>query len=122
MKVLVFEDNLMWTSRFAQTLRAHGHEPLIRKGLPEDTEDAEVAIVNLGWTAPSPVELVGRLHELGIPVLAHAGHKEKDLMALGKEAKADVLATNSQITFKLPELILQTHRAQRPSGPEVPNE
>lgn len=107
MKVLVFEDNLMWSARLSQTLKGHGHEPLVRKSLPTESEGAEAAIVNLGWTSPSPVDLVARLHELGIPVLAHAGHKEKELMQLGKEAKADVLATNSQLTFKLPDLLAQ---------------
>jgi len=114
MKVLVFEDNLMWSSRLLQSLRGFGHEGIIKKSLPDSAEGAEVAIVNLGSTTPSPIDLVQRLHSLGIRVLAHAGHKEKQLLQLGREAGADILATNSELTFKLPELVERAYQVQRP--------
>jgi len=117
MKVLVFEENLMWSSRLMQTLRGTGHEPLLRKGMPESSEGAEAAIINLGSSSPGPTELVGRLHGLGVKVLAHAGHREKDLLALGKAAGADRLATNREITFKLPQLLEELG-----GGPKVPEE
>ena len=91
----------------SQTLRAFGHEPSLRKGLPDDGDGAKVAIINLGSKSPDPVSLVARLHELGIRVLAHAGHREKELLDLGRVAGADRLATNSELTFKLQELILE---------------
>jgi len=122
MKVLVFEDNLMWSSRLMQSLRGFGHEGLLRKGLPDSSEGADVAIVNLGSTAPPPGELVARLHDLGVRVLAHAGHKEKQLLELGRAAGADILATNSELTFKLPELVERAYQVQRPSGDSSVNQ
>jgi len=116
-KVLVFEENLMWSSRLMQTLRGTGHEPLLRRGLPETSEGAEAAIINLGSSSPGPAALVSRLHGLGIKVLAHAGHREKELLQLGKEAGADRLATNREITFKLPQLLQELG-----GGPKVPEE
>lgn len=118
MKVLLYEDNLLWSSRLSQTLRAFGHEPLLRRGLPDSPEGAELAIINLGAKSPSPSDLVTQLHELGIPVLAHAGHREKELMELGRDAGADRLATNSELTFKLPELVEQLRMGtkSRPTG------
>lgn len=107
MVILVFETNLMWSSRLVKSLRELGHEPLLRADMPENGEGAAAAIVNLGDRSLPPQELVGKLHEFGVKVIAHAGHKERDLHALGKEAGADVLATNSQLTFKLPELLAQ---------------
>ncbi len=104
MQILVFEDNLMWSSRFAQSLRALGYEPVIALSVPEATE-AKAAIVNLGSQKLSPQELVPKLKAMGIHVIAHAGHKEKDLLELGKGLECDTLATNSQITFKLESLL-----------------
>jgi hypothetical protein len=107
MRILIFETNLMWSSRLVQTVRKLGHEPLLRTKMPASSEEAVVAIVNLGDTNLEPQALVTKLHELGVKVIAHAGHKEKGLMELGREAGADILASNSQLTFKLEELLGQ---------------
>ena len=99
MKILVFESNLMWSSRLMQTLRKLGHEPI----LTQKPGPADAAIVNLG--EGDPKELVAQLHASGVKVIAHAGHKEKLLHQLGRDAGADVLATNSELTYKLPQLL-----------------
>src|SRR4051812_3215267 len=100
MTVLVFEDNLMWSARLSQSLKALGHTPLIRATLPNEAEGATVAIVNLGSPTLVPGELVPRLKGLGVHVIGHAGHKEKELHALGRAVGCDTLATNSELTFK----------------------
>ena len=107
MTVLIFESNLMWSSRLVQSLRNLGHEPLLRTKMPETSEGAEAAIVNLGDHALDPKPLVARLQELCVRVIAHAGHKEKDLMQLGRDANVEILATNGQLTFKLESLLEQ---------------
>ena len=107
MIVLVFESNLMWSSRLIRTLRKLGHEPLLRSKMPDSSEGAEAAIVNLGDPALGPTLLVAKLKELGVTVIAHAGHKEKALMELGKEAGVEILASNSELTFKLEQLLTQ---------------
>lgn len=104
MKVLLFDDNLMWSARLTKSLIALGHEPVASSGVPEAT-DAEVAIVNLGSPKFDAVSMVPRLRALGVHVIGHAGHKEKDLMELGRAAGCDTLASNSKLTFGLEELL-----------------
>jgi len=105
MRVLVFEDNLMWSSRLLQSLKALGHEPLLRTALPSDSEGADIAIVNLASAKIQTAELIPKLKSLGVHVIGHAGHKEKELMAYGKDAGCDTLATNSELTFKIEALL-----------------
>ncbi|HWA82649.1 MAG TPA: hypothetical protein VG820_04415 [Fimbriimonadaceae bacterium] len=105
MRVLIFESNLMWSSRLGKSVRALGHEALIRTAMPEFAEEAGAAIVNLGDNGLDPKPLVEKLHALGLTVIAHAGHKEKELHELGREIDVDILATNSEITYKLEALL-----------------
>lgn len=104
MKVLLFDDNLMWSARLTKSLRALGHEPAVASAVPDAT-DAAAAIVNLGSAKFDATEVVPRLRALGVHVIGHAGHKEKDLLALGKSAGCDTLASNSKLTFSLEELL-----------------
>lgn len=105
MTVLVFEDNLMWSARLRQSLRALGHEATMLASLPEELPDADAAIVNLGSAKIDPTQLVERLKAAGIYVIAHAGHKEKELRQLGKDLGCDRLASNSELTFRLGDLL-----------------
>jgi hypothetical protein len=105
MRVLVYEDNLMWSARLVRSLSALGHEPLVRTKVPEDAEPADAAIVNLGSSTMNPAVLVPLLTSAGIYVIGHAGHKEKELHQLGKSVGCNTLATNSELTYKLPALI-----------------
>jgi len=45
------------------------------------------------------------LKAMGAVVIGHAGHKEKELLAAGKEAGCDRLATNSELTNKLHQIL-----------------
>lgn len=105
MRVIVFEDNLLWSSRLVKSLKALGHESLLRTKLPDEIVKADVAIVNLGSATIPAAELIPKLKGWGIHVIGHAGHKETELIQFGKDAGCDTLATNSQITFKLAELL-----------------
>src|SRR5687767_119896 len=108
MTVLLYETNLMWSSRLVNSLVKLGHEPKLLAQPVAQTADA--AIVNLGEASLDPPKLVPWLRDLGVVVIGHAGHKEKDLLELGRAAGCDILATNSQLTFKLPELLDQAAR------------
>ena len=109
MRVLVYEDNLMWSSRLRNALTNLGHTPLLRSdGV---AEEADAAIVNLGAEKLDPPKLVPALSELGVTVIGHAGHKEKDLLALGREAGCHILATNSELTFKIESLLARAASA-----------
>lgn len=103
MKVLVFENNLIWSTRLVRSLQALGHEAQVHSALPEGGLSGNVALVNLG--AQDLRALVGPLRASGIFVIGHAGHKEKDLHDLGREAGCDRLATNSEITYKLDQIL-----------------
>lgn len=99
MKVLILEDNLLWSSRLKQTLAAFGHEPIVGSA----PSACDVAILALG--RPSMAEDVAELKQLGAFVIGHAGHKEKDLHEAGREAGCDRLASNSELTNKLPQIL-----------------
>jgi hypothetical protein len=100
--VWTFETNLMWSSKLRLSLRMLGHECILLNSLPTDGT-ADVAIVNLG--EGDPKTLIQNLRARGIPSIAHAGHKEMELHEVGREAGADYLVTNSEITHKLPDLL-----------------
>ena len=85
-----------------QSLKKLGHEPQLHTSVPlEGTADA--AILNLA--SPEFKDLVPQLRERGVFSLGHAGHKEKDLLQLGREAGCDAIATNSELTYKLEGLL-----------------
>ncbi len=104
MKVWVFEDNLMWSARLVKSIQALGHEAEVCTALPKEP-GAQVAIVNLGSTTLPGAELAPQIQALGAKVIAHAGHKEKPLLELGRQAGVDRIATNSELTFKIEALL-----------------
>ncbi len=106
MRILIFEDNLMWGPRLVKSVTAFGHEPVLLPKVPVDIPTGDVAIVNLGSASMAPDVLVPKLRAAGLKILAHAGHKEKDLLELGRGLGCDRLATNSELTNKI-EKILQ---------------
>jgi hypothetical protein len=99
LKVLVLEDNLLWSSRLRKTLTAFGHEAIVAN----TPQTCDVAILALNRAAMH--EEVTALKSLGAYVIGHAGHKEKDLHAAGLAAGCDRLATNSELTNKLPQIL-----------------
>lgn len=104
-RVLVFEDNLLWSSRLVQTLKALGYGPSVHTSIPSDIEGSRIAIVNLGSAKLNPEELVPNLKLLGVHVIGHAGHKEKEILDLGRLAGCDTIATNSELTFKIEAML-----------------
>ncbi len=101
MRVLVLETNLLWSARLRQSANAFGHEALVAGQVPEG--DFDLAIVNLG--EPTAASQIATLKARGIAIVAHAGHKEKELLELGRELGVDRLATNSELTNKLDKIL-----------------
>jgi len=101
--ILIFEQDLIWSSRLTKSLGALGYESRTVKSTPEDLADVTGAIVNLGVDAF--VAEVPKLTSQGVHVIGHAGHKEKDLHELGREAGCQTLATNSELTYKIESLV-----------------
>ncbi len=102
--MLVLEKNLLWSSKLKQGLTILGHEAKVSSGEIPD-EPFDLASVNLSQAEPDPAELVNRLRDKRIMTIAHAGHKEKQLLELGKRAGADLLVTNGELSAKLPEVL-----------------
>lgn len=103
MKILVYEDNLMWSPRLVKTIQSLGHEALV---VPKpEVKEGDAAIVNLGAPSFNPAELVPALRAQGVHVIGHAGHKELELHELGKQIGCDTLATNRELTFQLERLL-----------------
>lgn len=101
MKVLLLERNLIWTSKLAQSLRAAGYEVEVSATVPENC-DAMIAIINLSDHRTVDIDI---LKAKGIKTIAHAGHKEKQLLSLGERMGCDRVVSNSEITNKLPSII-----------------
>ena len=81
----------MWSVKVTNGVRALGLEVV--------TESPDVAIVNLG---ESDIEgKVAALKAQGVKIIAHAGHKETELLDLGRDLNCDKLVTNSELTNKL---------------------
>ena len=98
----------MWSSRFLNSVKGLGHQGVVASSIPEGTADA--AILNLA--DPNVAEVAAELSLKGIYTIAHAGHKEKELLELGKEIHVDRIATNSEITNKI-EALLNEAKAQK---------
>lgn len=116
MRILVFEDNLMWSARLLRSIKALGHEPVLCSAEPADVGGACAAIVNLGSVKTAASELIASLHALGLHVIGHAGHKESELLAFGRDAGCDQLVTNSELTYKIESILA---RIQPPNGAVV---
>lgn len=111
MRIAVYDENLMWTSRLRLTIEGAGHTALIIKQRGE-TLPADVAIVNLSSTVFPAAELVPLLQAAQTKVIAHAGHKERPLHTIGNELGCDLVVSNSSITNHLVKLLNQL--GQRP--------
>ena len=95
MKVLLCEDNLMWSVRVKNGLVALGHEPV------KEATEADLAIVSLSARAFDPFEAVAKLKQQGVQVIGHVGHKEKDLWARGEQAGCDQVVSNGSLANRL---------------------
>lgn len=113
MKILILERNLLWTSRFNQTLRSLGHECEVLASPPQDLNSYDIAIVHLADAGLDVSEVVPSLKSHGIVVIGHAGHKEAEALEAGRAAGCDRVATNGEITTKLPQIIEELGVAAR---------
>ena len=113
MKIWVFEDNLMWSSRLQKSLASMGHEAVVSTEVPDAGDPADAAFVNLSSQRIRAADLVPALKAMGVPTIGFAGHKEKELLELGGSLGCDVLATNSEITFKLDRLMTRVFGGDR---------
>lgn len=80
-----------------------GHEIEVVPDAPAHS-NADVAIVNLSQ-GEKALDAVRTLGALGIKVIGHAGHKERELLEGGKVAGCELTVSNSAITHKFAEVL-----------------
>jgi hypothetical protein len=107
MRVLVFENNLMWSPRLRKSIESLGHEVVVFERPPAELPPARAAIVNLGVPEFADQALIDRLREAGTYTIGHAGHKEKPLLDHGREVGCDRIVSNSTLTFKVEQLLAE---------------
>jgi hypothetical protein len=108
-KVLLYEPNLIWSSRLAKSVSMLGYEPVLAAD-SSSCDGADLAIVDL--SAPGSLDAVKLLNAKGITVFGHAGHKQKDLIAKGMDAGCSRVLSNSQISFKLGDALKESSHAR----------
>jgi hypothetical protein len=105
MKVLLFEDNLMWSVRTRNGLEAMGHEVVVAAKPGGELPAADLAIVNLGATSFDPFVLLPRLKARGVTVIGHVGHRDKELWKRGEEAGCDRVVSNGTLANRLSTVV-----------------
>lgn len=106
MRVLILDDNLLWTERFRRSVNGLGHEAIAIGAVPTEWPAADVAIVNLAHPVLGTVSVMESLKAGGARLIGHVGHVEKELIAQGEKV-CDVVATNGKITFQIESLLAQ---------------
>ncbi len=99
MKVALFEPNLFWDAKARAALAADGWTVVPAEA--EDWTDVRAVVVGL-YAPPKDLQAVlERARRNGLPVLGHAGHKEKELLALGGELGCERVISNGEFAHRL---------------------
>ena len=117
MKVLLLEDNLIWSVRTRKGLESLGHEVAVMARLKHDLPAADLAIVNLGARSFDPFEAIEGLRARGTRVLGHVGHKEKDLWRQGEDAGCDQVVSNGSLANRLKAVLDEALATKDTQGP-----
>jgi hypothetical protein len=110
MKVLLLEDNLMWSVRTVRGLETLGHTVALVSRSTGEYPDADLAIVNLSARAFDPYEAVAALKKKGIKTIGHIGHKEKEVWEKGEKAGCDKVVSNGSLAKRLEAVIDEATR------------
>ena len=105
MRVLIVEDNLLWSSRLFQAIRALGHETVVFHQDVASLLPIDFAVVGLAYRKSPLPPIIADLKHRKIFVLAHSGHADKDLIEQGREMACDRIVTNGSLTAKLQEYL-----------------
>ena len=90
------EDNLMFSARLGLALRAAGFKVEVSDGRLPDSVACAVMVLNLGCRAFDAQEAADKAREAGAKLIGHAGGRETELIALGKQVGCDRILSNSQ--------------------------
>lgn len=123
--LLLVSDDLMFPSRVREgvrplgyTLRVVGTEAAALEAAGKSDPVFDAILVNLTarrYDAPHLIrELKAADATRAIPLLAFAGHVEKDKHAAAREAGADLVAANSSVSLHLAALLSRLLNGQSP--------
>lgn len=101
MRVLLLEDNLLWSVRLANGIRALGHEA----SGDASAGPFDLAIVNLSSPACCDEGILGALKSEGTVIVGHAGHKEAPILRRGVEVGCDHTVSNGTLSHKLADVL-----------------
>jgi CheY-like chemotaxis protein len=128
--LLLVSDDLMFPSRVREgvrplgyTLRVVGTEAAALEEAGQTAAAPDAILVNLTarrYDAPHLIrELKSAEATKSIPLLAFAGHVEKDKHAAAREAGADLVAANSSVSLHLAALLTRLLNGQGSADDEV---
>ncbi len=113
LRIVVADDDLLFSTRVASALTGCGHRPLVVRTAAAFREalraGAAAAIVNL---ASSPLDAVSAIRDAKadpairtVPVLGFCGHTDTARQAAARAAGCDLVATNGEVSNNLPRLL-----------------
>ncbi len=128
--LLLVSDDLMFPSRVREgvrplgyTLRVVGTKAAAMEAAGQTETAPDAILVNLTsrrYDAPHLIrELKAAEATRSIPLLAFAGHVEKDKHAAAREAGADIVAANSSVSLHLAALLARLLNGQGTPDDEV---
>lgn len=99
MKVALFEPNLFWAAKVRSAIVAAGWECVVAS----EGQWRDVRALVVGLYAPEEAlrRVVAEARRNRLPVVGHAGHKEKALLNLGRELGCDRVLTNGELAHRL---------------------
>ena len=119
MRVAVLADDLIWSTRLSDALRAAGAEPravrslaTLRDALP----DVERVVVDLTARAYDGVAAVEAAHAAGLPVLAVGQHDDRELRKRALAAGAERVYAYRKLFEDGPATIAKWLAAVAPTG------
>jgi hypothetical protein len=122
MKIAIYETNLLWSVRLKNAFEGLGLEAKVhgRAVLPEP--GTEFALLNLGDVDVVTEEFVDQLLSQGIVTIAHAGHKETELISRGKAVGCQLLVTNGALANNPSKILTDAQRLLKTGGDTIPAE
>jgi DNA-binding response OmpR family regulator len=111
--ILLVSDDLMMGSRVKEGVKVAGYgfasastETAVQNAIASEQPPAAI-LVALTVRRLDPYALIRMLkaEHPGVPILAFAGHVEREKHALAREAGADLVTANSSVAMHLPALL-----------------
>lgn len=99
MKVALFEPNLFWEAKARTAVSAVGWQCVAAS--EGQLRDVKAVVVGLYGPEEALRRVVAEAKRHGVPVIGHAGHREKALLNLGRELGCDRVLTNGEFAHRL---------------------